>query len=63
MMTIFEFIEWHWGRGLPDTHTMMKLAGVSLHTPSKKQMRRAVDRAKDRLVTIPSVAGGFGRLG
>jgi hypothetical protein len=40
--------------GLPDTHKMMQLAGVSLHTPSKKQMGRFIDRAKDRLVvTMP----------
>ena len=53
MMSFFEYLE-HRGRGLPDTRTMMKLAGVSLHTPNKMQMKRAVDRAKDRLVvTMP----------
>ena len=36
----------------------MKLAGVSLHIPSKKQMKRALDRAKGRLVvTLPVVPG------
>ena len=62
MLTFMEYLEQHRGRGLPDTRTMMQLAGVSLHTPNKKQMKRAVERAKDRLVvTVPVVPGGLGR--
>ena len=58
MLTFVEYLEWRCRTVLPDTHTMMKLAGVSLHTPSKKQMKRALDRAKGRLVvTLPVVPG------
>lgn len=64
MLTFVEYLEWSRGRGLPDTNSLMKLAGVSLHTPSRKQMQRAVDRAKDRLVvTMPVVPGGVARPG
>jgi hypothetical protein len=62
MLTFFQYMEWHRGRGLPDTRKMMQLAGVSLHTPTDKQMKRAVDRAKDRLVvTMPVVPGGLAK--
>lgn len=58
MMGFLEYLEWQRGRGLPDTNTLMRLAGLTLHTPTKKQMGRFIDRAKDRLVvTMPLVPG------
>ena len=41
---------------LPDTHTMLSMAGVSLHTPNEEEAERHLNRDKKRHPAVRKAA-------
>jgi hypothetical protein len=48
MLSFFEFIAQSRKMTLPDTHTMLAMAGVSLDVPNKEETERLLNREKKR---------------
>jgi hypothetical protein len=49
MMSFFEYIAQSQKITLPDTHTMLSMAGVSLDVPNEEETKRLLNRDKKRL--------------
>jgi hypothetical protein len=56
MLSFFEFIAQSRKMTLPDTHTMLAMAGVSLDVPNEEETKRLMNREKKRPV-VPMISG------
>ncbi len=54
MQTFFEYIAQSRKMTLPDTHTMLSMAGVSLDVPNGEETERLLKRAKKRPIAPQS---------
>jgi hypothetical protein len=57
MKSFYEYVSGQLGVGLPDTHTMLAMAGISLDTPDEEQTKRLLNRARKGYPTPPQPGG------
>jgi hypothetical protein len=56
MISFYEYVAGQLGTRLPDTHTMLSMAGVSLESPDEEDTERLLNRARKR--PVPQRPGG-----
>ena len=56
MLTFMEYIARSRRMSLPDTHTMLSMAGVGLDSPNEEETERLLDREKKRTPAVKKAA-------
>jgi hypothetical protein len=57
MKSFYEYVAGQLGVRLPDTHTMLAMAGISLDTPDEEETRRLLNRARKGYPISPQPVG------